>query len=159
MNENVIFKYLQYGIFQFVRKKQYEESMQFVLKELKAFLRRMNVKRIISINGEKISIRVDDIQYIVSLGHESIIHLSNDEEYTLKKSLGHALQEIDYLCLVQIQRNLAINLKYIKNYQKTKIVTLDNQCYSVGRIYQDELLMQYENYLLEYKLWTSNLSY
>ena len=75
---------------------------------------------------------------------------TTEREFVLSSSLKNFLKEIaDYKDVVQIARNLAINLQFTKKVTKTKVIMINENEFSVGRVYQKELIESYEEYLLE----------
>lgn len=75
---------------------------------------------------------------------------TTEREFVLSSSLKNFLEEIaDYKDVVQIARNLAINLQFTKKVTKTKVIMMNENEFSVGRVYQKELIESYEEYLLE----------
>ena len=59
------------------------------------------------------------------------------------------MNQISFDELVQIERSLIVNLNFIKRMNKTSIITLTDEEYSVGRKYQNELVKKYEEFFLK----------
>lgn len=145
--EELVFQTLTAGIFQFIRKAKYDRDKEIVFEQLKKYINANFGKKILEVNGRKIVLEVNKIKYILSIGHDIIIK-ENDNEYIIKSSISEILDFFRSRYLVQIQRNLIINLQYIKEVKKTYVITNDNDEYKIGRIYQKDFLNQYEEYLL-----------
>lgn len=134
--------------FQFIRKKQYDIDIIKVLNQIEFFLRE-NLKKIcIKMEGRDYVIRLSDIRYIMSIGHDLYIN-TYKKEYLIHSSLKKFMDRISFVELVQIERSLVVNLNFIKRMNKTNILTLNDEEYSVGRKYQDELVRKYEEFLLK----------
>lgn len=145
--EELVFQTFTVGVFQFIRKANYKEDIQIIFKQLSNYIHKHFDKKIIEIQGRKIVLEIDKIKYILSIGHDLIIK-ENNNEYTIKSSISDILKFFNSKTLVQIQRNLIINLSFIKEVRKTYIITNDNQEYKIGRIYQKDFINSYEEYLL-----------
>lgn len=148
MHEEFVFPALSIGFFQFIRKKQYDIDIIKVLNQIEFFLRE-NLKKIcIKMEGRDYVIRLSDIRYIMSIGHDLYIN-TYKKEYLIPSSLKKFMDRISFVELVQIERSLVVNLNFIKRMNKTNILTLNDEEYSVGRKYQDELVRKYEEFLLK----------
>lgn len=145
--EDLVFKTLATGIFQFIRKSKYEQDIPVVFEQLKNYFKDYLNKKVITYNGRKLLICIDEIEYIIALGHECVIH-TQSQDYTLHLPMQEVLDLLSSVSLIQIQRNLAINFRHVKKISKTKIITTHNTEYEVGRKYRINLLDKYEEYLL-----------
>ena len=144
---NLVFSALSVDIFQFIRKENYKYDLMNVLDQL---VRHYDMNfRIILLDartGEK-SICVKDIEYLVSVGHEVVIRC-NDEDIIYKGSLRKTIECLCSNDIVQIQKGLAINLRYVVGKTRGKIVCKNNE-YIVGRKYKENLKIKYMEYLLK----------
>lgn len=143
--EDLVFDTLDTNIFQFIRKSNYSHDIHIVFHKLEKYINKN--KTIISYNGRKVAIDINDIQYIISIGRDVTIHLK-DNEYTLKSSIKDILELFHSPMLVQIQRTFIINMNMIDKVSRSKILTIDKHSYDVGRKYRDNLINQYEEYLM-----------
>ncbi len=148
LREDLVFSALSVGIFQFIRKSKYKFDSLTTFNQLEQFITENLYKKAITIRGRKIIITVYNIQYILSIGHDVILHL-NDREYILKGSLKEILNLLDAPFIIQIQRNLAINFYFITEFSRSKIKTIGNHEYVVGRKYQLNFIKKYEDFLLK----------
>ena len=148
MHEEFVFPALSIGFFQFIRKTQYDFDIRKVLKQVEVFLKK-NLKKIcIKMDGRSYVIRLSDIKYIMSIGHDLFIS-TYGKDYLIYSSLKKIMNQISFDELVQIERSLVVNLNFIKRMNKTSIITLTDEEYSVGRKYQNELVKKYEEFLLK----------
>ena len=98
--------------------------------------------------GRNYTVRLSDIKYIMSIGHDLYIN-TYKKEYLVHSSLKKFMNQIAFDELVQVERSLVANLNFIKRMNKTSIITLNDEEYAVGRKYQDELVRKYEEFLLK----------
>ena len=145
--EDLVFNTFSTGVFQFIRKSKYHLDSESVFEQLKNYLKKKMYKRILTINGRVTSLDLNDIQYILSIGQDIIITMPK-QNYTFKMSINAILIELDAPFLIQIQRNLVVNFSYLSEVKRAKVVTLDGTVYKVGRKYQDDLIKNYEEFLI-----------
>lgn len=147
MHEDFVFPALSIGFFQFIRKTKYDFDIVKVLKQIEDYLKE-NLKKIcIKMDGRSYVVRLNDIKYIMSIGHDLYIN-TYQKEYLIYSSLKKFMDQISFDELVQIERSLVVNLNFIKRMDKTSVITLNDEEYFVGRKYQDELVRKYEEFLL-----------
>ncbi len=148
-NDEYVLSALSIGFFQFIRKNKYLYDTSIVFNQLKEYLSQNKERIIIKENGCQYAIKLSDIEYVITIGHDLILK-TTEREFVLSSSLKNFLKEIaDYKDVVQIARNLAINLQFTKKVTKTKVIMINENEFSVGRVYQKELIESYEEYLLE----------
>ena len=145
IRDDLVFDSLSTGVFQFIRKNNYEFDRNIVFNQLRDQFIKQQV-RFLVINKRKELIKMNHIKYIIALGKEIII--SGEEDYVMRSSLKDILEELDYRYLVQISRNTIINCNFIEKIQLNKVYTLDKKEYVVGRKYLLNLQKIYEEYLL-----------
>lgn len=147
-NNEFVFPALSIGFFQFIRKTKYKYDIPIVFQQLKEHLFGNCRKVVIRENGYQYAIKISDIEYILSIGHDLIVK-TTEREFVLINSLSNFLKEcVDNKELVQIARNLAINLQFTKKVTKTKVVMMNENEFSIGRKYQRNFIESYEEYLL-----------
>ena len=146
-NNDFVFPALSIDFFQFIRKNSYDEDILLVFSQLKEFYIQNCKKIILEVNKRKVLIKLNEIIYIMSIGHELFIKTIS-KEYTISSSLVKFMKKIDFKYLVQIQRNLVINLYFAEDVLRTNVILFDNTKYKVGRKYQDNLSRVYEEFLL-----------
>lgn len=147
-HDNFVFHALSIGFFQFIRKNKYTIDVPKVLIQTQNFYKENNYKIILTINGRKKSLNLNDVQYILSIGHDLLIKTLS-EEIIIYSSLGKFLNEIKYPDIIQIQKNLAINFNYAHSVCRSEIIMNNNEKFTVGRKYQSKLLNAHEEFLLK----------
>ncbi|WP_050637077.1 LytR/AlgR family response regulator transcription factor [Candidatus Stoquefichus sp. SB1] len=147
-HEELVFSALSVRFFQFVRKSKYQTDIIKVLKQIKKHIDENIKKTVIRVNGRSHVIKISEIIYLMSIGHDLIIKTINNE-FTIYSSLVKFMNEVDYKELVQIQRNMVINLNFTKDVTRIKVIMFDDVEHNVGRKYQNNLIEKYEEYLLK----------
>ena len=147
-HEELVFSALSIRFFQFVRKSKYQTDIIKVLKQLKKYMDENIKKTVIKVNGRMHFIKFSEIIYLMSIGHDLIIKTIH-EEFTVHTSLIKFMSVINYKELVQIERNLIINLNFTKDVTRIKVIMFDDAEHNVGRKYQNNLIEKYEEFLLK----------
>lgn len=147
-HEELVFSALSIRFFQFVRKSKYQTDIIKVLKQLKKYMDENIKKTVIKVNGRMHLIRFSEIIYLMSIGHDLIIKTIH-EEFTVHTSLIKFVSVVNYKELVQIERNLIINLNFTKDVTRIKVIMFDDAEHNVGRKYQSNLIEKYEDFLLK----------
>ncbi len=147
-NNEFVFSALSVNFFQFIRKNKYEYDKPIVFNQLQRHLSQNKQKIIIIQSDHKYGVKLTDIEYVLSIGHDLIVK-TTERDYVLSDSLKNFLNKVDgFKEIIQIARNLLINLNYTKKVTKTKVVMMNDYEFTVGRKYQKELIESYEEYLL-----------
>ncbi|WP_028044383.1 LytR/AlgR family response regulator transcription factor [Candidatus Stoquefichus massiliensis] len=147
LHDEFVFPALSIGFFQFIRKSKYETDAPKVFKQAKDFFINNIFKVIITSKGRKVSIKLGEIIFILSIGHDILVKTTT-QDYTIISSLEKFMNGINYRDLIQIERNLVINFNYTKDVKKSKVIMIDDEIYTVGRKYQNNLINEYELFLL-----------
>lgn len=142
----LIFDTLGVGIFQFIRKDHYDVDCSLVLNQISNYINNLDQFKLININGRLIKIYQSTIKYIISIGNEITI-VTKNKEYTYPSTMKKIIEELDFNNLIQIQRTLTINIQYIEEFIKWKVI-IENKEYKIGRIYQKKFYKRYKDYLL-----------
>lgn len=145
-HNDLVFNTLSIGIFEFIRKDNYQDDFEKCIKELITYLKKYRQFVVLSIKGRKTKILIKDIKYILSIGHEITIHCYN-HEISFRGTMAEVLAIIHSKNIVQIQRGMSINLDYINEVKKWEIIG-DDGYFQIGRKYQKSFLESYEDYLL-----------
>lgn len=146
VREDLVFETFKVDTFQFIRKKYYNLDFNTSMNQLYEHLNKYKKMAVLNINGRITKIYINNIKYIISIGNDTIISC-RDTDITFRSTLKNTLKLLNCNNLIQIQRTLAVNLNYIDDFVKWKIIC-GNKEYKIGRIYQKEFLNVYENYLL-----------
>jgi len=147
-NNDFVFPALSIGFFQFIRKNEYNYDIEKVFLQIKNYYIEHNKKTIIIVDKKRVILKLNEIIYILSIGHELTIKTISNE-YNLSMSLKKFKDSIDFKYLIQIQRNLIINLSFVNEITRTELTMNDNKKYKIGRKYQDSALKKYERFLLQ----------
>lgn len=146
--EDLVFETLSTGIFQFIRKQKYDHDKLIVFEQLLEYCKEHFNNIILNISGRTTIININDIVYLLSIGHDMIIHTIKNE-YTTKMSIKRILELMDSKSMLQIQRNMIINLAFVANIHHNKVLFFDNSEYQIGRKYQKNVIEKYEEFLLK----------
>ncbi len=95
MHEDFVFPALSIGFFQFIRKTKYDFDIVKVLKQIEDYLKE-NLKKIcIKMDGRSYVVRLNDIKYIMSIGHDLYIN-TYQKEYLIYSSLKKFMDQISF---------------------------------------------------------------
>lgn len=147
-NNDFVFPALSIGFFQFIRKNEYNYDIEKVFMQIKNYYIEHNKELIITVNKKRVILKLNEIIYILAIGHELTIKTISNE-YNLSMSLKKFKDSIDFRYLIQIQRNLIINLSFVNEVTRTELIMNDNKKYKIGRKYQENVLKKYERFLLQ----------
>lgn len=142
----LVFNTFKVGGFQFIRKNHYKYDFNETIQQLNDYIRNNMCFSLINVNGRITKIYMNNIKYIMAIGHEINIFCYDGHIYyraTMKKTL----EDLNFSNLVQIQKSIAVNLDYVDDFTKWKVIC-DKTEYKIGRVYQKHFLDLYENYLL-----------
>lgn len=148
--EELVFKALSVGPFHFIRKSHIDEDSIIVFNNLFNYLERNQKKLLLNINGRKTMIQLLEIEYILAIGKDLVI-IGNNFEFSLKSSIKSFLDQVynvKYYNLIQINRNIVINMCYIENIEKTKLTLKNGIEYNIGKVYYNNVIEKYEEFLL-----------
>ncbi len=143
--EDLVFETLSTDVFQFIRKSQYNQDKIKVFNQLEKKIKRFLVHHLV-VNGERITIELKKIKYILSLGKD--VDITENKTISIRSSMKDVLSKFDFPCLVQIQRGTIINLYAIVNVDKGVVYTNDNKRFKIGKKYLSNFYDQYEEFLL-----------
>lgn len=146
--EDLVFETLTTGVFQFIRKQKYDHDKLIVFEQLLEHCKEHFNNIILNINGRTTIININDIVYLLSIGHDMIIHTIKNE-YTTKMSIKQSLELMDSKLMIQIQRTMIINLTFVANIHHNKVLLFDNSEHHIGRKYQKNVIEKYEEFLLK----------
>lgn len=148
-HESFVFPALSIGFFQFIRKNKYNEDIVKVFEQIKKYMNNHTKILIVEIEGRKQTINCNDIMYVLIIGHDLVVK-TIEKDYVLHQSLTKFIKQLGYKELIQINKNMAVNINYAKIVVRTKVTMTNGEEYTVGRRYQDNLLKQYEEALLRW---------
>lgn len=148
-NNDFVFPALSIGFFQFIRKNEYNYDIEKVFMQIKNYYIEHNKDLLITVNKKRVILKLNEIIYVLAIGHELTIKTISNE-YNLSMSLKKFKDSIDFRYLIQIQRNLIINLSFVNDLTRTELIMDDNKKYKIGRKYQESVLKKYERFLLQW---------
>lgn len=132
--------------FYFIRKS----NIQNDLKKFFIIVNRLLIENKLidfNFNYEKTRTFLKHILFIESSGHILMIHTKNEILYDNRslKNIFKLLNE-DF---VQIHKSFIINLNYLKKYNNTFIILVDNTRLNIGRRYKEQFDKQYKEFLIK----------
>lgn len=145
--DDFVYPALSFDIFQFIRKNNYDVDFMKTCRKLEKYIKEHIKKITIEVNGRKQVLILDQIQYILSIGHDLHIQYQN-QMIIISSSMKKILHSLDYKDIIQIQRNMAINLNQIKSLKNDDVLMKDGKTYNVGRTYRNDFELSYNRYLL-----------
>lgn len=144
----LVFKTFKVGGFQFIRKNHYQYDFEETMQQISDYILKNMSFVLLNINGRMKKIYIKKIKYIVSIGHEIIIHCY-DTEFIFRSTMKQLLKTLEFNHLIQIQKNFAVNLEYVNDFIKWKVICDDGE-FIIGRKYQKDFQQSYERYLLHH---------
>lgn len=117
--EDLVFNTFSVEPFQFIRKNHYKSDLYDTFQQLEWKINNQYAKIMIRDNKRYIRLDVEDIVSVISIMHDLIINTSTGTYYSTG-TLKHFYEENKKTSLVQIQKNMIINIDKI--YAITKIV-------------------------------------
>lgn len=135
VREDLVFNTFSVEPFQFLRKNHYEYDMCDTFERLRFKINRRYTKITIRDNKRYIRLDVDDIISVISIMHDLIINTTNDT-FVSVGTLKKFYEENKNTNLVQIQKNLIINMDKIYALSKNTITYEDGKEYEIGRVYK-----------------------
>lgn len=143
----LVFNALTVQPFQFIRKSNLVEDLQITLKLIKNHFQKYSKLITIDLYGRKTSIKISDIVYIESIGHEISI-ITEDDSYTYRSSLKEISKLIDSKDFCRIQKSIIINFNFVKEIIKNDIFLKNGNIFTISRHYKKDVMQNYKEYLL-----------
>lgn len=144
--EDLVFDTFSVEPFQFIRKNHYKFDIDNVFTQLEWKLEKYFVKVLIKENKRNIGINPKDIITVISIGHDIIINTNKKTFYTTG-TLKKFYEDNKNTTLIQIQKNLIINLDKIISVESSTVHYIDEKEYVIGRVYKKIFNKKYEEYL------------
>ena len=144
----LVFKTFKVGGFQFIRKSHYLYDFNETMQQISDYLSKNLSYALLTVNGRKKKVYMNNIKYIISIGHEITINCY-DSELIIRSTMKQTLEILDFNNLIQIQKNFAVNLDYINDFFKWKVICDEGE-FAIGRKYQKNFQLSYENYLIHH---------
>ena len=99
-------------------------------------------------NGKKTAIQLSDIIYLESFLHEITIHTSSNF-YKYSSTFNKMMSLINSTNIVRIHKSYAVNLFWVKEIYKEKLLLRNGVTLKIGKKYQQDVLASYKEYLLK----------
>lgn len=148
--EELVFKTFTTGVFQFIRKAKYENNKIIVFDQLNDYCKERFNKIVLLIKGRRKILNTNNIIYVLSFSHAVTIETNDENDnHELNMSLPKVIKLLNLPFLIQIQRNLFINLNLVDNIEHKNIILFYGKKYPIGRKYQQNVINKYEEFLLK----------
>lgn len=144
-NNDAVFETLSVGVFQFIRLDHYKQDIMQCLNDMMNYIKNNLQYVMLDIKGRKMKLYLNNIKYILSVGHEVTIYCY-DCEICFRSTMAKVLAMLQSHEIIQIQRAIAVHLGYIQDVKKWEVQGEDGQ-FQIGRKYQKDFLNNYENFL------------
>ena len=144
-NNDAVFETLSVGVFQFIRFDHYKQDIMQCLNDMMNYIKNNLQYVMLDIKGRKMKLYLNNIKYILSVGHEVTIYCY-DCEICFRSTMAKVLAMLQSREIIQIQRAIAVHLGYIQDVKKWEVQGEDGQ-FQIGRKYQKDFLNNYENFL------------
>lgn len=148
--EELVFKTFTTGVFQFIRKAKYENNKIIVFDQLNDYCKERFNKIVLLIKGRRKILNTNNIIYVLSFSHAVTIETNDENDnHELNMSLPKVIKLLNLPFLIQIQRNLFINLNLVDNIEHKNIILFYGKKYPIGRKYQQNVINKYEEFLFK----------
>ena len=144
----LVFDALSVQPFHFIRKSNLLEDTYLIFNLLNNYYK--NNKSLITINfhGRKTSIKINNIIYLESEGHNTNI-ITLDNVFSYRCTMKKLLEEINSNAFIQIQKSITINFIFVEEIDKDNNIILRNgNIFSISRHFKHDVLIKYKDYLL-----------
>lgn len=143
----LVFEALTVQPFHFIRKTHLDEDLHIAITLIKNHIQKYSKMITLNLYGRKTSIKISDILYVESSGHNISI-ITSDDEYTYRSTLKEVIKSINSTDFCRIQKSIIINLSYVKEIVKNDIFLTNGSVFTINRYYKKEVLNNYKEYLL-----------
>ena len=109
-------------------------------------LKNQYIRILIRENKRYVNIKIFDIDSVISIEHDLIIN-TKKETYHTTGTLKNFYEKNKDTSLIQIQKNMIINMEKIESAYKNNIVYENGKEYEIGRVYRKNFDKRYEEYL------------
>ena len=141
-NNDLVFDALKVDPLTFLRKSHFEDDFDFFVR---TYIGKIANKKVVKLPiGD---IEIAKIQYINACGHDLTI-VTSQKEYRFYGSLKKVLNDLNDYRFVRVQKSVCINLGYIYDMNKDKIILKSGQEINISRYYKDSVRKAYYRFLL-----------
>lgn len=144
--DHVVYKSIDYDIFDFIRKKNLKEDIHNKMKRLLKKLESDHDRMILESGNQIISIYYDDIQYISTDKNYIIIH--GKEEYKIRSTFKEILKKIKKNIFITVSYGILVNMKYISyiNLKEMMVVLENDMQFPLSYKYKNTVKEAYQEY-------------
>lgn len=143
-HDDLVFSSFRLNVFYFVRKihlsKELGEAMDKYLKL--AALRRTEYQFLSS----EYSVNVMSIKYVVGIGHRATFHFKTDKEMMERQPLSKIMEQFPDKLFVQVDRNVVVNVAYIEDLRRNKVLMKDGKEFRISRRRIDDVTQRFVLY-------------
>lgn len=131
----------------FIRKNNLLKDMKVLSSIIKRIFKKRSDAIIFEYRGRKTSLFINDIIYAESLGHNIMLHTSNNS-YEFRSNFQSLYKKFSQVKFSQIHKSYAININKILEIRKKEIVLEGNVILPLGRKYREKVVEDYKESLL-----------
>ena len=134
--------------FYFFRKDNFDRDMKIACTLIQKYINKNHKIITFDFNGKKTAIQLSDIIYLESFLHEITIHTSSNF-YKYSSTFNKMMSLINSTNIVRIHKSYAVNLFWVKEIYKEKLLLRNGVTLKIGKKYQQDVLASYKEYLLK----------
>ena len=131
----------------FIRKNNILKDMEVLTIIIKKIFKRRLDTILFEYKGRKTSLKVSEIIYAESLGHNVILHTINNT-YEFRSNFQSLLNKFDHVKFTRIHKSYVININKVLEIRKNDICLEGNIILPIGRKYKATVLDDYKESLL-----------
>lgn len=147
--DHIVYKSIDYDIFDFIRKKKLKEDIHNKMKRLLKKLEADHDRIIVESGNQIIAIYYDDIQYIHIDKNYIIIH--GKEEYRIRSTFKEMLKKIKKNNFITISYGILVNMRYIQyiNLKEMRVVLENEIQLPLSYKYKNSVKEAYQEYKIQ----------
>lgn len=141
--KDMVFDSLIVQPFYFIKKDNLENDIEIACHLIERNI--INNYKIITLNlkGRKTSIKLSEIVYLESFLHEIVIHTLHDS-YKYTGTFRSMMELINSSNIIRVHKSFAINMFWMKEIYKDKIIMNNGVMINMGKKYKNEVLSAYK---------------
>ena len=145
IREDMVFESIRYAPFRFIRKSKKDEELY---EALASYVEKCNANRKfinINVEGVEVPVKVRDIVYVESSGHNLNV-VAKDNVYEIRKKISEMEKELQEYGFVRVQKSYVVNLIHVKKIEKKVITLSTGKVISLQRGIYSEVATKYYEY-------------
>ena len=144
--EDMVFEAIRYQPFRYIRKSNLTEELKETLVELtKKHYDEMFIYEF-KTTEDSVKLKLDDVLYIESKGHELILHTKNGCK-TIRARISDYEKKLIPFGFLKIQRSFLINLKYVYLIKRDTVIMDNQETVAITRGKGNEIKKIYMEYI------------